>query len=334
MIWETKPPASGDMVRVKLGHIYHYGVFVSDTEIIQFGLAPSARTHVKNSDIEVCASDITAFSCGGEVEVGVFDEQEKRNTAEQTVALARARLGEKGYHILYNNCEHFAYECVTGEKKCTQADAVRMLFRSMPVVDVYWAELPEKIPENGLETLFPASRADEIIACSNELVKRQKYYVWRLLEYAFMRTFGYKISTLELHKNEHGKWETPQCFFSLSHSGNALAVAVSRTPVGVDIEKINGQKTQFLEKILTEKEREQLCLEENKTAFLVRRWSEKESIFKTLNEARFAPAKIQTGEHSVSSSTVEIAGEEYVLSVATEYLDKVRCIQKTDLIEG
>ena len=332
MTWEIKPPASGDMVRVKLGHIYHYGVFVSQTEVIQFGLAPVARAHIKDSEIEVCASDITVFACGGEVEVSVFDEQEKRNTAEQAVALARARLGEKGYHILYNNCEHFAYECVTGEKKCTQADAVRMLFRSMPIVDVYWAELPEIMPENGLETLFPTSRLDEITACSNEVVKRQKYYVWRLLEYALSRTFGYKISALELQKNAHGKWETPKCFFSLSHSGNALAVAVSRTPVGVDIEKINGQKTQFLEKILTENEREQLCLEEEKTAFLVRKWSEKESIFKTLNEARFLPAKIQTREHSVCSTTVEIAGEEYVLSVATEHLDKVRYIQKTDLI--
>jgi hypothetical protein len=138
MKWQLKAPVAGDMIRVKAGSIYHYGIFASEEEIIQFGLAPVARPTLKDTDIEVCTSDIDAFLCGGFLEVAEFDRagRKKNRRPKDVVSYARGKLGTKGYHILYNNCEHFAYECVTGEKKCTQADAVRMLFRSMPVVDV------------------------------------------------------------------------------------------------------------------------------------------------------------------------------------------------------
>lgn len=33
---------------------------------------------------------------------------------------AQAKLGEKDYGVFTNNCEHFANECKTGEKKCHQ----------------------------------------------------------------------------------------------------------------------------------------------------------------------------------------------------------------------
>ena len=40
MKWSFVEPSSGDMIRVKLGSIYHYGIFADDGEIIQFGLPP------------------------------------------------------------------------------------------------------------------------------------------------------------------------------------------------------------------------------------------------------------------------------------------------------
>ena len=41
MKWSLISPTPGDMIRVKTGSLYHYGVYVSDDEVIQFGLAPS-----------------------------------------------------------------------------------------------------------------------------------------------------------------------------------------------------------------------------------------------------------------------------------------------------
>ena len=43
MKWQLTQPVAGDMIRVKLGSIYHYGVFVSEEEVIQFGLLDTLR---------------------------------------------------------------------------------------------------------------------------------------------------------------------------------------------------------------------------------------------------------------------------------------------------
>ena len=133
MKWIFGEPHSGDMIRVKTGSIYHYGVYVSDSEVIQFGLAPAARPTLKDDEIEVLASDIDVFLAGQFLEVAEFDRKEKKanNPPEEAVRIARSRIGERGYHIIYNNCEHFAYECVTGKKYSEQVDGVREMFRGL-----------------------------------------------------------------------------------------------------------------------------------------------------------------------------------------------------------
>ena len=78
MKWILGEPQSGDMIRVKAGTIHHYGVYVSDGEVIQFGLAPNARPELKDSDIEVLSTDIDTFLNGQFLEVAEFDRKEKK----------------------------------------------------------------------------------------------------------------------------------------------------------------------------------------------------------------------------------------------------------------
>ncbi|MBQ2427353.1 MAG: hypothetical protein II264_02545 [Ruminococcus sp.] len=40
MKWEPTDCKTGDMVRIRLGSIYHYGVFLSEDEVVQFGYPP------------------------------------------------------------------------------------------------------------------------------------------------------------------------------------------------------------------------------------------------------------------------------------------------------
>ncbi len=133
MKWILGEPQGGDMIRVKSGTIYHYGIYVSDREVIQFGLDPAARPMVQDSDIEVLATDIDVFLANRFLEVAEFDRKEKKSnrTPDEVIATARARMGERGYHILYNNCEHFAFECVTGKHYSSQVDGVRDMFRGL-----------------------------------------------------------------------------------------------------------------------------------------------------------------------------------------------------------
>ena len=86
MKWSLIEPKSGSMVRVKQGAIYHYGIFVSSEEIIQFGLPPMLRLSSKDADIEVCVSDDETFLCDGFMEVGIPDKgNEKKRTVSEII---------------------------------------------------------------------------------------------------------------------------------------------------------------------------------------------------------------------------------------------------------
>ena len=127
MKWEYKECRYGDIIRVKLGSVYHYGIFVSEDEVIAFGLPPTAENLKNRNNIKVLATDIDVFSCGNLVETAQLSlkERMKRRSPEQTVDLARSRIGEGGYNIIHNNCEHFVNDVVFGEKVSEQERSVR-----------------------------------------------------------------------------------------------------------------------------------------------------------------------------------------------------------------
>ena len=114
MNWVEKTPVFGDMIRTKVQFYYHYGIFVSEEEVIQFGLPNDPLRSAEQ--IRVLSSDIYAFLQGGQLEVLAPDRAQRKQmrAPEQIVAIARQRLGEAGYDILHNNCEHFATDCVFG----------------------------------------------------------------------------------------------------------------------------------------------------------------------------------------------------------------------------
>ena len=111
------------------------------------------------------------------------------------------------------------------------------------------------IPENrDIGKVYPAERNLEISVCYSATFAKQRYFVWELLSYALEQTIGKSVKEANLYKDENGVWRCKEIFFSLSHSKNALAVAVSGYPVGVDIELIDGRfNDKLASRILTEK---------------------------------------------------------------------------------
>lgn len=87
-----------------------------------------------------------------------------------------------------------------------------------------------------------APRAEEISACSNEFLRKQKFYVWKLLEFATVDALGLKLDLLNLKRDKNGKWHSDKCCFSLTHSKNVVAVALSDNPIGVDAERVDSQR--------------------------------------------------------------------------------------------
>ena len=129
MQWVEKTPVYGDMIRTKVRFYYHYGIFVSEEQVIQFGLPDDPLRPAEQ--IKVLTSDIGAFLQGGEIEVAAPDAGERRRmrSPRQTVETALQRLGEGGYDILHNNCEHFVNDCVFGEHTSTFLQDVREKLR-------------------------------------------------------------------------------------------------------------------------------------------------------------------------------------------------------------
>lgn len=318
----------GDMVRVELGKIYHYGIYVSDDEVIQFGLAPTRQTTVQPHEIQVLASDIHTFLAGGFLEVCQFDKKESKanRKPQQVVEYARSKLGTGGYHILHNNCEHFANECISGKSISRQTEDIRALFRKLPVVDVYLATLPS---EPIGQPLCCALRQKEVDAIGNERVQREKYYAWKLLEYGLQRSLGIKMENLQFSRKENGQYVADRVHFSISHSQGALAVAVSRNSVGVDVEAMDAPCVDgMVDRILHPQERARLV---DPGACFASMWTAKEALFKLSGGERFQPAEWDTTCGGVRSFTKFIAGREYSLSVATDTPEKIRIYENIQL---
>ena len=333
MKWKMKEARFGDIVRVSLGAIYHYGIFVSEEEVIQFGLPPTPNRVAE--DVEVLVSPVSDFLAGGFLEVGCPDdrkEKKSRRSAKDTVASARARLGERGYDIIHNNCEHFANECAFGQKFSSMTDGLREKFRAMPIVHVYISKFPFSVEDSGIS---PVERAKEIESCSNERVKKQKYFVWKLLENALMRSLGLKLSKLNIRKRTNGKWECDECFFSLSHCDDFVAVAISRKSVGIDIEKCDPNRftDALAEKISTVKEADEIArLTEKKGEALNVLWTKKEAVFKQLGEGAFRPKSIETDKFNTATKVAKSGEERYFITVANEDANK-SVFRTTDDIE-
>lgn len=179
---------------------------------------------------------------------------------------------------------------------------------------VYVAQIPER---DEFSPVYPPERQAEIERYSNPKVRSEKYFVWKLLEYALADSFGMDITELSFEKNENGKWTSDKIFFSLSHTNGAVAVALSLENVGVDVEAVRRHREGLEEKILTPTELCELAAlgSEEAAEYVIKRWSQKESIFKTLDRQAFLPSTIASDEFSVHTRKVELSGQTYMLSV-------------------
>ena len=111
--WSLRKPIPGDIIRIDINKDYHhYGIYVSDDEVIQYGLAKDILK--PNNSVKVLKSNINDFRMSKFVEVREYTLVEKltKNKPAKVIEKARARLGEAKYDILNNNCSHFVNECV------------------------------------------------------------------------------------------------------------------------------------------------------------------------------------------------------------------------------
>jgi hypothetical protein len=118
--------AKGETMKVGIGdHIYtwrfrsksgmplpipyrHHGVYAGGGKVIHFCGEPGLGV----IDAEVRYEEMDTFSRGNAVHV---ERHRPRYSGREAIRRAESRLGERGYDLRRNNCEHFATECCTGK---------------------------------------------------------------------------------------------------------------------------------------------------------------------------------------------------------------------------
>lgn len=324
MKWWPGNAKPGDMIRIAIGPFFHYGVFVSEEEVIQFG-PPPVNGFGDSANITVIATDINEFCCGKIVEVAALDKKELKSRIKpsETIRLARSRLGEGGYNLLHNNCEHFANACVFGISRCTMGEEARQKWLSRPICDVYVAPMPENLT---MDAVYPPQREKELQKTTHSGLRAQRYMAWKLLQYAAERSFHVDFASLRFKKSIWGKWTNDKFHFSLSHTEGMVAVAVSNGPVGLDMENIRVFKEKFADRIPALMKKITLGQENALPPTIenaLKLWTAKESIFKLRGSGKFVPGKVSTDEAPVEGQCLMLREPVY-LSLCGEKVKSAR----------
>jgi cell wall-associated NlpC family hydrolase len=98
----------GDHIYVSYGGFTHHGIYCGDDRVIHYG-----------SRSKICEVSLSDFAKYHDVSVQKYDHA---YPADRVVSRAKKRLGEKKYHLLFNNCEHFAAWCKVGRSRSRQVE--------------------------------------------------------------------------------------------------------------------------------------------------------------------------------------------------------------------
>ena len=109
---------AGDHIYVKRkGHFYsHHGIYAGKGMVLHFKGAVREK-----QDPTVIISDMATFLKNGKLQKRLY---KRRLPHAETLRTARAHLAQKGYSLVFNNCEHFATYCATGKRKSTQVHRI------------------------------------------------------------------------------------------------------------------------------------------------------------------------------------------------------------------
>jgi hypothetical protein len=106
----------GDHIWVRRVGYSHHGIDCGDGTVIHFSGEPGSKRAAA-----VVRSSIEDFSKGHVIRTVSYGE---RRSPVATVAAAEEALGQAGYNLVWNNCEHFARWCCTGSKVSDQVRGV------------------------------------------------------------------------------------------------------------------------------------------------------------------------------------------------------------------
>ncbi len=131
------------------------------------------------------------------------------------------------------------------------------------------------------------------------------------IEQAYSELFN--IQNLHYQKLPNGKYVCEEGYFSISHSGNYVAVAISTQPIGVDLQRFSGAKIiDVANKFFTEREKQQM---QNSTENFYLTWCKKEALWKSLYQQPPTIASVETTDKQFTTDVLVLENEYFYLAV-------------------
>lgn len=155
-------------------------------------------------------------------------------------------------------------------------------------------------------------------------------YAWDILRVVLKKDFKIDFSEKDVIYNEHKKpfLRGNPVYFNISHYGRLVAVAVSDSEVGVQIEhKDNfkaGTNVENRQLWLSDKEQNELSKSEDPAGYLTERWTEKKAILKMIGSGLLNVQSLKNAfRHSKYTVSSFYIGN-YCLSVANKKNEKLK----------
>jgi 4'-phosphopantetheinyl transferase len=131
-----------------------------------------------------------------------------------------------------------------------------------------------------------AQRREQALRFKFEHGQRTCVLAYLLLKRALEEEFGFTENPL-FEYGEHGKPSVvghPEFFFNLSHCKEAVACAVSRQPIGIDVESVGRYQESVARYTMNVDEMEQIHQSEAPEVIFTRLWTMKEARLKLTGE--------------------------------------------------
>lgn len=113
---QTHLQIADHLITSRLGY-EHHGIYIGDGCVVHYS---GSHSFHKKGVIELTSLD--SFASGKPLYV--VSSAMRRFTRDELRERALSRLGETNYHLIFNNCEHFANWAIYGEHQSEQVQAV------------------------------------------------------------------------------------------------------------------------------------------------------------------------------------------------------------------
>ena len=191
---------------------------------------------------------------------------------------------------------------------------------------IYFVELSDEIDDlifSFYLSLISPYKQKRINNLKTSIDKKLTLYAEILVRALACILYGFNNKELIFTINEYGK-PLIQGFsrfqFNISHTRNAIAVAISDTPVGIDIERISEANLNISKRFFTESEKVYICksnVDQNGRFYEI--WTQKEAFIKHIGKGLSIPLNsFDVTKDDIQKSIYCFRKNGYVISICNE----------------